>query len=162
MKRLWAPWRMAWIGADKETLPAGCIFCEAWRTDDDRRLLVLERGTRAFLILNAYPYASGHVMAVLERHVATVSEANVDELAEAMRLVQRAVVALGAEYRPDGYNIGLNQGPAAGAGIADHLHMHVVPRWGGDSNFMAVVGDTRVLPETLDRTWERLRGRLGD
>ena len=151
---------MAWIGADKGTLPAGCIFCEAWRTDDDRRLLVLERSTRAFLILNAYPYASGHVMAVLERHVATVGEASVDELSEAMRLVQRAVTALGAEYRPHGYNIGLNQGPAAGAGIADHLHIHVVPRWGGDSNFMSVVGDTRVLPETLDRTWERLRSRL--
>ena len=153
---------MAWIGADKGTLPAGCIFCEAWRTDDDRRLLVLERSARALLILNAYPYASGHVMVVLERHVATVGEASVDELADAMRLVQRAVAALGAEYRPDGYNIGLNQGPAAGAGIADHLHIHVVPRWGGDSNFMSVVGDTRVLPETLDRTWERLRSRLGD
>lgn len=151
---------MAWIGADRDALPAGCIFCEAWRTDDDRRLLVLERSARSFLILNAYPYASGHVMAVLERHVASVGEATVDELADAMRLVQRAVGAIAAEYRPDGYNIGLNQGRAAGAGIADHLHIHVVPRWGGDSNFMSVVGETRVLPEALERTWERLRSHL--
>ena len=123
---------------------------------------MLERSTRAFLILNAYPYASGHVMAVLERHVASVGDAAVDELAEAMRLVQRVVAAIDAEYQPDGYNIGLNQGRAAGAGIADHLHIHVVPRWGGDANFMSVVGDTRVLPEALDRTRERLRGRLRD
>ena len=160
MKRLWAPWRMAWIGADKGTLPAGCLFCEAWRTDDDRRLLVLERTARAFLILNAYPYASGHVMAVLERHVATVGEASVDELAEAMRLVQRAVAAIGAEYRPDGYNIGLNQGRAAGAGIADHLHIHVLPRWSGDTNFMTTVGESRVIPEALEVTYEKLRQKF--
>jgi len=150
---------MAWIGAAKAPA-AGCIFCDAWSTDDDRGRLVLVRTTHAFLILNAYPYASGHLMIALKRHVGTVTEPAVDELADAMALVQRGVAALGAEYRPDGYNIGVNQGAAAGAGIADHLHIHVVPRWNGDANFMATVGETRVLPETLDRTWERLRSRL--
>ena len=150
---------MAWIGAAKAPA-ADCIFCDAWSTDDDRGRLVLARTTHAFLILNAYPYASGHLMIALKRHVGAVTEPAVDELADAMALVQRGVAALGAEYRPDGYNIGVNQGAAAGAGIADHLHIHVVPRWNGDANFMSTVGETRVLPETLDRTWERLRSRL--
>ena len=150
---------MAWIGAGKA--PSGCIFCEAWSTDDDRGRLVLARTAHAFLLLNAYPYASGHLMVALKRHLAAITEPRVDELADAMALVQRGVAALGAEYRPDGYNVGVNLGSAAGAGIADHLHIHVVPRWNGDANFMATVGEVRVLPETLDRTWERLRGRLG-
>lgn len=150
---------MAWIGAAKAPR-AGCIFCDAWSTDDDRGHLVLTRTTHAFLILNAYPYAPGHLMVALKRHLGAVTEPHVEELADAMALVQRGVVVLGAEYRPDGYNIGLNQGSAAGAGIADHLHIHVVPRWNGDANFMATVGDVRVLPETLERTWERLRSRL--
>ena len=149
---------MAWIGAAKA--PAGCIFCDAVSSTDDRRTLVVARGTHAYLILNAFPYASGHLMAALTRHVGAVTDARVEELAEAMALVQRAIRALGAEYRPDGYNVGINQGGAAGAGIEGHLHVHVVPRWNGDANFMAVVGDVRVLPETLDRTWERLRDRL--
>jgi len=150
---------MAWIGAAKA--PSGCIFCEAYETDDDRRHVVLARGAHAFLILNAYPYAPAHVMVALKRHVATVTEARAEELADAMTLAQRVVAAIDAEYRPHGYNIGLNQGSAAGAGIADHLHVHVVPRWSGDANFMTTVGDVRVLPETLERTWERLRGRFG-
>ena len=149
---------MAWIGAAKA--PAGCIFCDAWSTDDDRRHLVLTRSEHAFLILNAYPYASGHLMVALKRHLAAVTDASVAELADAMALVQRTVTALGREYRPEGYNIGMNQGRAAGAGIADHLHIHVVPRWSADSNFMHTTADVRVLPETLDQTWQRLRGRL--
>jgi ATP adenylyltransferase len=149
---------MAWIGAAKA--PPGCIFCDALSADDDRARLVLLRGAHAYLLLNAFPYASGHLMAAVKRHVGTVTDARVEELADAMALVQRAVVALGAEYRPDGYNIGINQGRAGGAGIEDHLHIHVVPRWTGDSNFMPVVGDVRVLPETLDQTWTRLRSRL--
>lgn len=160
MKRLWAPWRMAWIGAAKAPR-AGCIFCDAWASDDDRGQLVLTRSTHAFLILNAYPYASGHLMIALKRHVGAITEPQVEELADAMAMVQRAVTLLGAEYRPDGYNIGLNQGAIAGAGIADHLHIHVVPRWSGDANFIATIGEVRVLPESLDRTWERLRSRLG-
>ena len=145
------------------TQPAtGCVFCRARDGTDDRAALVLCRGERAFLILNAFPYAPGHLMAVLNRHVGALVDARVDELTDAMGLAQRAVTALAAEYRAEGFNIGLNQGRVAGAGIADHLHVHVVPRWNGDHNFFSVIGEGRVLPEELATTWERLRGRLGD
>ena len=160
MERLWAPWRMAWIGGSGP--PAACVFCGAHDGRDDRAALLLARGPHAFLILNAYPYAPGHVMAVLNRHVGTLTAAPPEELADAMRLVQRAVTALRDEYGAEGFNIGLNEGRVAGAGIADHLHVHVVPRWSGDHNFVTVLGATRVLPETLDDTWGRLKGRLGD
>lgn len=150
---------MAWIGASKA--PVGCVFCNARESRDDRTTYLLERSDHAFLILNAYPYASGHLMAVVNRHVGTLVGAETVELADMMRLVQRGVEALTAEYRAEGFNVGMNQGRAAGAGIEDHLHIHVVPRWNGDSNFISVLGDTRVLPETLETTWERLRGRLG-
>jgi ATP adenylyltransferase len=149
---------MAWIGAAKA--PAGCVFCTARDGGDDRTTYLLERSDHAYLILNAYPYASGHLMAVVNRHVGTLADAQTDELADMMRLVRRGVQALTAEYRAEGFNVGMNQGRAAGAGIEDHLHIHVVPRWNGDSNFVTVVGDTRVLPETLDTTWVRLRGQL--
>ena len=149
---------MAWIGAAKA--PAGCVFCSARDGSNDRESYLLERSDHAFLILNAYPYASGHLMAVVNRHVAAVGDAGAVELADAMRLVQRGVAALTAEYRPDGFNVGWNQGRAAGAGIEDHWHVHVVPRWNGDANFVSVVGDTRVLPEALTTTWDRLRKRL--
>jgi ATP adenylyltransferase len=149
---------MAWIGA--ANVPAGCVFCNARDGGDDRSSYLLARGDHAFLILNTFPYASGHLLAVVNRHVGALVDAQAAELSDMMRLVQRAVTALAAEYRPDGFNVGLNQGRAAGAGIEDHLHIHVVPRWGGDANFVTVLADTRVLPETLDTTWERLRGRL--
>jgi ATP adenylyltransferase len=149
---------MAWIGAAKA--PAGCVFCTARDGDDDRTTYLLERSDHAYLILNTYPYASGHLMAVVNRHVGTLADAQTDELADMMRLVRRGVRALTAEYRAEGFNVGMNQGRAAGAGIEDHLHIHVVPRWNGDSNFVTVLGDTRVLPETLDTTWARLRGQL--
>ena len=151
---------MAWIDAPKAQ-PAGCVFCNALESRDDRATYLLERSDHAFLILNAYPYASGHLMAVVNRHGGRLDEADTVALADTMRLVQRAVAALTAEYRAEGFNIGLNLGRAAGAGIEDHLHIHVVPRWSGDGNFVSVLGDTRVLPETLGTTWERLRGRLG-
>jgi ATP adenylyltransferase len=150
---------MAWIGATKPA--TGCVFCSARDGSSDRETYLLERGEHAFLILNTYPYASGHLMAVVNRHVPAVADAALAEMTDAMRLVQRAVAALTAEYRPDGFNVGWNQGRAAGAGIEDHLHVHVVPRWNGDHNFVSVLGDTRVLPETLETTWERLRRRLG-
>jgi ATP adenylyltransferase len=149
---------MAWIGAAKA--PAGCVFCTARDGGDDRTTYLLERSDHAYLILNAYPYASGHLMAVVNRHVGTLADAQTDELADMMRLVRRGVQALTAEYRAEGFNVGMNQGRAAGAGIEDHLHIHVVPRWNGDSNFVTVLGDTRVLPETLDTTWARLQGQL--
>lgn len=150
---------MAYVSGSGAT--AGCIFCNALAAGDDRKLLVLQRSERAFLILNAYPYTPGHLMAVVNRHVGSVAEATPEELAEAMRLVGLATLALAEEYRAAGFNIGMNQGRVAGAGVEDHLHVHVVPRWPGDSNFMPVLGEVRVLPEALDVTYERLRSRLG-
>jgi ATP adenylyltransferase len=142
--------------------PRGCVFCEALTGSNDRTSLLLARRARAFLILNLYPYAAGHLMAVVNRHVGTLPEAAPDEVAGVMELVALAISILSAEYRPEGFNIGLNQGRIAGAGIVDHLHVHVVPRWGGDHNFISVVGDTRVLPEALETTYDRLKSRLGD
>lgn len=137
-----------------------CVFCAALSSTDDRQSLILHRGERAFLILNAYPYASGHLMAALNRHVAGLEEAEPEELTESMRLVQAAVRALGAVYRPDGFNVGVNQGSVAGAGVAGHLHVHVVPRWHGDTSFMPVIGDTKILPESLHDTYDRLSAAL--
>jgi ATP adenylyltransferase len=148
---------MAYVGGGAAS--AGCIFCNAVG-GDDRKHLVLRRGSRAFLILNAYPYTPGHVMAVVGRHVATVAQAAAEELAEVMQLVGLATTTLRAEYRSDGFNIGINEGQVAGAGVEDHLHVHVVPRWTGDTNFMPVLGEVRVLPEALDATYGRLRSRL--
>jgi ATP adenylyltransferase len=149
---------MSYVGASKT--PSGCVFCEALSGSDDRKSLVLVRRARAFLILNLFPYAPGHLMAVVNRHVGTLAEAAPDEIAAAVELVTLATRILAAEYRAEGFNVGLNQGRAAGAGIEDHLHVHVVPRWAGDHNFATVVGDTRVLPEDLATTWERLRSRV--
>jgi len=161
--RLWAPWRMAYVtstGAPPAT-PAGCIFCDALAAGDDRKSLVLRRGSKAFLILNKFPYVSGHVMAAVNRHVGALEETAPEEIGQAMELVQTVVRALNRAYTPEGFNVGLNQGRAAGAGVPKHLHIHVVPRWSGDVNFMPVVGDTRVLPESLDTTYDRLLAALG-
>ena len=158
VKRLWAPWRMGYVAGPR--LPGDCVLCEAPSAHDDRARLVLYRGDHGYLILNAYPYASGHLMAVVYRHVATLGEATREELTELMTLVTRATTLLGAEYAAEGFNVGLNQGRVAGAGIAEHLHLHVVPRWTGDANFVAVVGDVRVLPEALAVTYDRLKRRL--
>jgi ATP adenylyltransferase len=149
---------MAYVGASGAS--AGCIFCNALTAGDDHGQLVLQRARHAYLILNAFPYASGHLMAVLNRHVASFETVSIEELADTMALVRTATAALRDEYRPDGFNVGINIGSAAGAGIKDHLHVHIVPRWSGDSNFMAVVGDVRVLPEALETTYDRLRNRL--
>ena len=132
---------------EASTPSAGCIFCEALARGDDEPLLI-HRGERAFVILNKFPYNNGHLMVVANRHVG---------LAEIMTLTQAAERALDAAYRPHAYNVGLNLGKPAGAGVLDHLHMHVVPRWDGDTNFMSVVGATRVLPEELPATVARLR-----
>src|SRR5262245_32831039 len=138
----------------------GCIFCSAPSADDDRGQLVLHRATHGYLILNAYPYASGHLMAVLYRHVATLAEATPDELRELIGLAARATTLLTEEYRAEGFNVGVNLGRVAGAGIVGHLHLHVVPRWTGDANYFAVIAETRVLPEALDVTYDRLKRRL--
>jgi ATP adenylyltransferase len=153
--RLYSPWRLSYVtSADKPR--TGCIFCDA----ADAALqaeLVVDRGQSAFVILNLYPYNSGHVMVVPNRHVATLGELDRAELAELMLLVQRAERALTDVYAPQGLNVGINIGKAAGAGMADHLHVHVVPRWAGDTNFMSTVGDVRVLPEEVPVSASRLR-----
>lgn len=150
---------MTYVGAASRA-PSGCVFCDALSGRDDRTALVLRRDAHAFLILNAYPYAPGHLMAVVNRHVGALAEATPEEIAGAMQLVTRAISALTVEYRAEGFNVGVNQGRIAGAGIADHLHIQVVPRWSGDANFMSVLADVRVLPEALAVTYDRLRERL--
>jgi ATP adenylyltransferase len=135
---------------------ASCIFCDAGNPDIEAPL-VLFRGSHAFVILNLYPYNNGHLMIVPRRHIASLAEANPPELLELIELTRRAEMVLTEAYTPQGLNIGVNLGKAAGAGVADHLHIHVVPRWSGDTNFMTVVGTVRVLPETLDTTAGRLR-----
>ena len=137
-----------------------CVFCGALAAGDDRGALILHRRTDAFLILNAFPYASGHLMAVTTRHAGGLLDATPGELAEAMALVQVGMRALRSAYRPDGFNVGVNEGRVAGAGVLDHLHVHVVPRWNGDTNFMPVLGDARVLPEALAVTYDRLNAAL--
>jgi ATP adenylyltransferase len=139
---------------------AACVFCSVLAAGDDRRSLILRRGTLAFLILNAFPYASRHLMAVITRHVGSIETATADELGEAMALIQQATRALDAAYHPDGFNVGLNQGRVAGAGVLGHLHIHLVPRWNGDTNFMPVIGETKVLPESLETTYDRLAAAL--
>jgi len=158
MDRIWAPWRMKYVSTAEA--PHACVFCAALDAGDDRRSFILHRGRLAFLILNAYPYASGHLMAATKRHGGALEDATPEELTEAMQLVQSGIRALRATYHPDGFNVGVNQGRVAGAGVPDHLHVHVVPRWDGDTSFMPVVADTKVLPETLETTYDRLSATL--
>ena len=153
---LWAPWRMEFIAAEK---PKGCIFCDfpAAPEADDRKNLVVHRGAHAFVILNRFPYNSGHLMVVPRRHGADLQALAAAEYADLMEEVRRAAAVLQAVYRPEGINVGMNLGRAAGAGIVDHLHWHLVPRWVGDNNFMPVLGDIRVMVDHLDTTWEKVR-----
>ena len=155
LERLWAPWRMEYIGRAQE--PAECLFCRVARAPADRALLVLARRPHAFLMLNRYPYTGGHLMVAVNRHRARFARLTAEERTDLLELVGLAERALETEYHPHGMNFGVNVGRVAGAGIPGHLHMHVVPRWDGDTNFMATVGETRVLPESLARTWTRLR-----
>jgi ATP adenylyltransferase len=157
MDYLWTPWRYRYIADVNKN--DGCIFCDALKAGDEKARIVL-RGELNFIILNAFPYTSGHVMIVPYQHVADLKDCKPEALAEMMRLAQRVERALAAEYKPEGYNLGMNLGRAAGAGVTGHLHMHVLPRWSGDSSFMTTVGETRVVPEDLDTTFEKLRRAL--
>jgi ATP adenylyltransferase len=158
MDYLWTPWRYRYIAdASKDDR---CIFCDALGADDDRKTLIVFRGAKNFIILNRYPYTSGHVMVVPYEHVGDLGTVDPATLSEMMSLAQRAQVALGKTYRPEGYNLGMNLGRAAGAGVTGHIHLHVLPRWGGDGNFMTVVGETRVEPEDLATTYDRLHKAL--
>ncbi len=154
MDRLWTPWRFEYIrNADKAP---SCVFCEIIEDTRDAENLVLFRGAHAFVLLNLFPYTSGHLMCVARRHISSMTAARTEELHEIIELSRNCEYALREEYRPDGFNMGFNVGRAAGAGVEHHLHMHVLPRWVGDSNFVSVIGETRVLPEELPATYKRL------
>lgn len=157
MKRLWSPWRLEYLKAPKTD---GCIFCEAVQSNQDRENLVLWRGERAFLILNRFPYNNGHLMVVPYTHVPSLEDLDTPTLTELMLLLNRSLAALRTAMQPDGFNIGANLGHAAGAGIEDHVHLHVVPRWSGDTNFMPIVGDVRVIPQTWLQTYDQLKAAL--
>lgn len=134
-----------------------CIFCAKPGEDDDEANLIVHRGERCFVILNRFPYTNGHLMVAPYEHVAALQELDAETIAEMMELAQRGMAALEAGYAPHGYNVGFNQGRVAGAGVEHHIHMHVVPRWGGDTNFMPVLGDTRVMNQTLEDSYETVR-----
>jgi ATP adenylyltransferase len=154
MDYLWSPWRYRYISTAGPSDP--CFFCKAASEDADRENLVVHRGRLCYVILNRFPYTSGHLMAAPYEHVATLGEMPEEAAVEMALLVRRAEGCLRRVYRPEGLNVGINLGHCAGAGVAGHVHTHVLPRWTGDSNFMTVVGETRVLPEELGDTWEKL------
>jgi ATP adenylyltransferase len=154
MDHLWTPWRYAYVtGADQKP---SCIFCDAPKQTDEQAYIV-HRGTYCYIILNAYPYTNGHVMVVPYEHVDELQKLAVAAAREMMSLTQRMETVLRSLYKPDGINLGMNIGKAAGAGVAGHIHMHILPRWVADANFASVIGETRILPESLDVTWERVR-----
>lgn len=142
--------------------PVGCIFCVKPAEEQDQKNLILGRSEHAYALLNLYPYNSGHLMVVPYTHTGDLAGLPSVVAADLMALTQRAVAAITEEYGPQGFNVGINLGEVAGGSISAHLHVHVVPRWGGDTNFMPVTADTKVLPETLERTWERLAPRFKD
>jgi ATP adenylyltransferase len=158
MDYLWTPWRYAYVSSAAHA--PGCPFCESLRLGDDRKALIVYRGQHCFVILNAFPYTSGHAMIVPYQHLDLLSTLPAAAAGEMMALSQRLDSALRVLYRPDGVNLGMNIGAAAGAGVAGHIHMHILPRWVADSNFMTTVGETRVLPEDLNTTWEKLNKHL--
>ena len=159
MDRLWSPWRMEYIEAAKGE-PDGCIFCDLPAKGDDAATLILARGERAFVLMNSFPYNPGHLMVAPFRHTGDFEDLRDDELSDLDGLLKRSLRALREEMEPHGFNIGMNLGRVAGAGIPDHVHWHVVPRWNGDTNFMPVVGQTRVLPELLQETYRKLAPRF--
>lgn len=158
MEHIWSPWRYKYIAsADKRS---GCVFCNVNHSpdsDSDHQNLIVHRGPLNFIILNLYPYTSGHLMIAPYQHAGSLADIPEPVTTEMIELAKRAQRALESEYRPEGFNIGMNLGAAAGAGVADHLHLHIVPRWSGDANFVSVVGETRVLPEELTATFSRLK-----
>jgi ATP adenylyltransferase len=156
--RLWAPWRLQYMRGERAD--EGCIFCLAAEAGAGPDRFVLHRGERCLAMLNAFPYNSGHLMVAPVRHAGSIEDLDADELLELMTITQRALRALRDEYRPDGFNLGVNLGEIAGAGFADHVHLHVVPRWEADNNFMPVTADTRVLPQSLEDAYAALRGRF--
>jgi ATP adenylyltransferase len=160
MDYLWTPWRYAYVtGAEKVV---GCIFCDLPKSRDDAKARIVYRGENCYIVLNTFPYTPGHVMIVPFAHLDELQKLPVEMAQEMMRLSQRMEGTLRELYKPDGINLGMNIGKAAGAGVAGHIHMHVLPRWVADANFVSVVGETRTLPESLEITWKRITEALGN
>jgi ATP adenylyltransferase len=154
MKHLWSPWRMKYI--ENHEKEEGCVFCNAQAREDSVANLIIFRGQRAFVILNLYPYTSGHLMVIPFKHVATLEELDPSTRAEMMELASQSMTVLRKTHNPQAFNMGANIGEAAGAGVPGHVHIHIVPRWDGDTNFMSSLGETRVLPESLEDTYKRV------
>jgi ATP adenylyltransferase len=157
LERLWAPWRMPYIMSTVKQNDNGCVFCNMLAEAEDERNLILHRGERAFVVMNLFPYNTGHLMVVPLRHTGDFASLSVAEHTELAALIAKSKAILDASMSPHGFNIGMNLGRASGAGIVDHLHYHIVPRWTGDNNFMSVTADTKVISESLKDTWRRLR-----
>ncbi|HVL38649.1 MAG TPA: HIT domain-containing protein [Fimbriimonadaceae bacterium] len=159
-ERLWAPWRLPYIEAASSEESDGCIFVDLPAKENDRENLILYRGRTAFVMLNAFPYTNGHLMVAPFRHTADMEQLSDEELLEVNQLIRLCVRWITRAYRPDGFNIGVNLGRAAGAGIPTHIHWHIVPRWDGDTNFMTTVGEVRVLPQSLQDSYDRLKTEI--
>jgi ATP adenylyltransferase len=155
MNYLWSPWRMIYI--EKKKTEEECVFCSALERPDGPENLIVYRGQRAFVILNRYPYTSGHMMVVPYDHQPSLEDLSAEVRAEMMEFATQGMEVLRSIYQPQGFNLGINIGEAAGAGITDHVHLHIVPRWAGDTNFMSSLAQTRVLPETLEETYRRIK-----
>ncbi len=156
--RIWAPWRLAYVKDASKDNEDECIFCAKPEQNDDDANLIVHRGENCFVILNLFPYTNGHLMVAPYGHIGRIQDLSTETTAEMMALAQRAMSRLEAVYDPHGYNVGFNQGRVAGAGVEHHIHLHVVPRWGGDTNFMPVIADTRVMPQTLEESLAALKG----
>jgi len=159
LEHIWTPWRMDYI--QNNSKKNDCIFCLAVQAEDDAKQLVFYRGERIFMILNRYPYCSGHVMCVPYSHKSQLQDLTSETRMEMMENVNNAVQVLQQVYQPEGFNVGINLGKVAGAGVAEHLHIHIVPRWGGDTSFVTSIGQTRVVPEALDETYRRVKDAWG-
>ena len=157
---MWAPWRMKYVSSPHGERPEGCVFCDLPAQGDDTATYILRRGRSAYVIMNLYPYNNGHLMVVPYAHESALPALDAAVVHEMMELTRVSQLVVQDAMRPQGFNLGMNQGRAAGAGIEEHLHMHIVPRWIGDTNFMPAVGDTRVMPQHLDETYALLRKRF--
>ncbi len=158
MDRMWAPWRIGYILSDKKE--GGCVFCNAYKAKDDKKFLVLYRLENSFIIMNKYPYNAGHIMIVPNRHINTPLSLNTQEQLDMFNAVNIGLEALKKALKPDGFNLGMNLGRVAGAGIDDHIHIHIVPRWNGDTNFMSTVADVKVISESIEETYEKIKKYL--
>ena len=159
MDYLWTPWRYAYVTAAGKV--SGCVFCDLPKEGDDEKVNIVHRGRHCYIVLNSYPYTPGHVMVVPFAHLDELQKLPVEAAEEMMGFTQKMEGVLRQLYTPDGINVGMNIGKAAGAGVAGHIHMHILPRWVADANFVSIVGETRVLPEALEMTYQRIKGALG-